>query len=122
MVETDLGQATIVYEGPDGDTVERTVQNEYVVYFQDHWMIKTGEDDEGRDLVQRIPHNRVYHVERTVEQFEREVSSIRNQVQSMADDLRSMLLGDEGRTTQYGEQGESEPIRIDVEDETQDEQ
>ncbi|MFC4448007.1 hypothetical protein [Halorussus aquaticus] len=119
MVEEDLGEATITYEGPDGDTVEKNVQNEHVAYFQDHWMVKTGEDDEGRDLVRRIPASRVYHVERTVEQFEREVETLRDQVQSVADDLRSKLLGSGGGGsggsggTDRG--GESETLHIDVE-------
>ena len=117
MVEQDLGEATIVYEDADGETVEKTVQNEYVAYFQDHWMVKTGEDEQGRDLVRRIPTQRVYHVERTVEQFEQEVKTLRDQVQSVADDLRSKLLGGQsggstaGRTTGGG----TESISIDVE-------
>ncbi|UPV74724.1 hypothetical protein M0R89_01315 [Halorussus limi] len=120
MVEEDLGEATIVYEGPDGETVEKNVQNEHVAYFQDHWILKTGEDDEGRDLVRRIPASRVYHVERTVEQFEEEVSTLRDQVQSVADDLRTRLLGGgssggDERTTRSESTNRSESISIDVE-------
>lgn len=119
MVEEDLGKATIVYEGPDGETESQTVQNEHVAYFQDHWILKTGEDDRGRDLVRRIPAERVYHVERTVEQFEEEVSTLRDQVESVADDLRTRLLGgdsggsgDERSTTESASRSES--ISIDV--------
>jgi len=119
MVEEDLGEATIVYEGPDGETESQTVQNEHVAYFQDHWILKTGEDDHGRDLVRRIPASRVYHVERTVEQFEEEVSTLRDQVESVADDLRTRLLGggsggsgDERSTTESTSRSES--ISIDV--------
>ncbi|WP_101295352.1 hypothetical protein [Halegenticoccus soli] len=109
MVEEDLGQATIAYEDPDDGTVERTVQNEHVAYFQDHWIVKTGEDEQGRDLVRRIPYQRVYYVERSVEAFEEEVKTLRDQVQSVADGLRSKLLGG-------GEsRGESDVQRIDVE-------
>jgi hypothetical protein len=115
MVEEDLGEATIVYEAPDGETVEQNVQNEHVAYFQDHWILKTGEDDEGRDLIRRIPSERVYHVERTVEEFEKEVETLRDQVQSVADDLRSRFLGgDEGGRSDR-ESGGSERIDIDVE-------
>ncbi|WP_137285150.1 hypothetical protein [Halorussus salinisoli] len=113
MVEEDLGEATITYEGPDGETVEQTVENEHVAYFQDHWIVKTGEDDRGRDLVRRIPASRVYHVERTVEQFEREVETVRDQVQSVADDLRTKLLGGASSGTDRG--SESETLHIDVE-------
>ncbi|MFC7079926.1 hypothetical protein [Halorussus caseinilyticus] len=114
MVEEDLGEATITYEGPDGETETQTVQNEHVAYFQDHWIVKTGEDEQGRDLVRRIPASRVYHVERTVEQFEREVETLRDQVQSVADDLRSRFLG--GESSSGSDRGsETEAFRIDVE-------
>lgn len=109
MVDEDLGEATIVYEDPDEGTVERTVQNEYLAYFQDHWIVRTGEDDEGRDLVRRIPRSRVHYVERTVEEFEEEVSTLKNRVQSAADDLRSRLLGDD-------ESSERESITVSVAD------
>lgn len=117
MVHEDLGEATIVYEDADGETVEETVQNEHVAYFQDHWMVKTGEDEQGRDLVRRIPAQRVYHVERTVEQFEEEVKTLRDQVQSVADDLRSKLLGGQGSggATGRGSETETESISINVE-------
>lgn len=95
MVDEDLGQASIVYEDPDEGTVERTVQNEHIAYFQDHWIVRTGEDDEGLDVVRRIPRSRVHYVERSVEEFEEEVRTIRNRVQSAAEDLRSKLLGDD---------------------------
>ncbi|WP_435175207.1 hypothetical protein [Halorussus sp. AFM4] len=111
MVEEDLGEATITYEAPDGETAEKNVQNEHLAYFQDHWIVKTGEDDRGRDLVRRIPASRVYHVERTVEEFEREVETLRDQVQSVADDLRTKFLG-EGGGSDGSERTES--ISIDV--------
>ena len=96
MVERDLGQATIVYEDRDGEPQEKTVQNEHIAYFQDHWIIKTGEHERGQDIVRRIPAQRVYHVERSVEQFEQEIKTIRDQVQSVADDLRSKIMGGGG--------------------------
>jgi len=37
MVEREFGEATVVYDDPGEDgPSELTVQNEYVVYFQDH--------------------------------------------------------------------------------------
>jgi len=105
MVETDLGRATIVYEGPDGEPVEYTVDNEHVAYFQDHWIVRTGEDEEGDDVVRRIPAYRVYHVERTVEQFEEEVRSLLDPVQSVADQV-----GREVRTLQDQVQSVTEQL------------
>ncbi|WP_439027456.1 hypothetical protein [Haloarchaeobius sp. DT45] len=113
MVDRELGEAVIVYDDPDGETVEKTVANEHVAYFQDHWMLKTGESD-GRDLVRRIPIQRVHYVERSVDAFEQEVGTLRDQVQSVADDLRSKLLGGgDGRRDQ-----EEDVVRIDVMEDT----
>lgn len=122
MVEEDLGEATIAYDGPDGETVEETVENEHIAYFQDHWILRTDEDEQGRDRVRRIPAQRVYYVERTVEEFEEEVKTVRDQVQSVADEIRSKLLGGPGEgggegIISGGERGsdETEVYRIDVE-------
>lgn len=90
-LERDIGQATIVYEHPEEGTTERTVENEQIVYFQDHWLLKAGEDEEGNDVVRRIPDHKVYYVERSVEKFEEEIKTLRNQVQSFAEDLRTKL-------------------------------
>ncbi|WP_135819902.1 hypothetical protein [Halostella litorea] len=117
----DLGEATIVYEGPDGDAVERTVDNDHIAYFQDHWIVKVDEeaeaadDDAGpsrsdSDTVRRIPAQRVYYVERSVEEFEEEVKTLKDQVQSFTEDLRSKFLGDDG-----GGGSDREPQRIEVE-------
>lgn len=92
-LERDIGEATIVYDEPEEDAVRKTVPNEHIVYFQDHWIIKAEEDEEGNDIVRRIPARRVHYVERSVEEFEEEVKTIRNQVQSFADTLRSKLPG-----------------------------
>ncbi|MFC6992062.1 hypothetical protein ACFQH3_10030 [Haladaptatus sp. GCM10025707] len=108
MVENDLGQATIVYESADGKT-EQTVDNEHVAYFQDHWIIKTGEDEEGNDTIRRIPHTRVYHVERNVEEFEDEMETLKDRVQSFTDDLRNRLMGDEERR-------DDDPVHVDIKD------
>jgi hypothetical protein len=90
-LDEDIGEATIVYEHPEEGTVEKEVPNEHIAYFQDHWLIKTGEDDQGRDLVRRIPAGRVHYVERTVERFEEEVKTLKDQVQSFAKDIRTKL-------------------------------
>ncbi|WP_049923635.1 hypothetical protein [Halopiger djelfimassiliensis] len=90
-LERDLGEATIVYEDPHDETVSKTVPNEHVAYFQDHWIIKTDEDEQGHDIVRRIPARRVHYVERSVEQFEEEVQTLVDQVQSFAADLRTKI-------------------------------
>lgn len=119
MVDEDLGAARIVYEDPDEGTVERNVQNEHVAYFQDHWIVRTGEDDDGNDVVRRIPTRRVHYVERSVEEFEEEVKTLRNRVQSAAEDLRSRLLGDDDE--RGGEaRGDDEPVRVEVDDKRSD--
>lgn len=126
MEEADLGKATILYEAPGGETVEETVDNEHVVYFQDHWIVKTDEHGEGHDVIRRIPAERVYFVERNVEEFEDEVRTLLDEVQSFAEGisrevetirdrvekLPTGLLRGSDRT----EDVESDPLRIDIED------
>lgn len=90
-LERDMGEATIVYEVPDEDTIRKTVPNEHVAYFQDHWIIKMDEDETGADIVRRIPTRRVHYVERSVEEFEEEVSTLIDQIQSFAKDLRTKI-------------------------------
>ena len=132
MTDAELGEATIVYETPDGDTEEMTVDNEHVAYFQDHWIVRTDEDEEGRDTVRRIPATRVYYVERDVEAFEEEMQTLRNQVQSLANDLggevrtlrdriESVAAGLQERRSGDGEASdeavdreEAQPIEIEV--------
>lgn len=109
-LEHELGQATIVYESPDEETVRKTVPNEHIAYFQDHWLVKSEEDEQGNDIVRRIPSERVYYVERSVEEFEDEVKTIRNQVQSVADNLRSKLPGGDDDTG-----GDAHPIEVKLE-------
>ena len=115
MTEEELGQATIVYEDPNEGTVEKQIDNEHVAYFQDHWILKTDEQD-GQDIVRRIPLQRVYYVERSVEEFEEEVATVRNQVESLAGNLRERLFGSE----QQNESSE-ESLSIDVGDDSNDE-
>jgi hypothetical protein len=136
MEELELGKATILYEDPDDETVEETVDNEHVAYFQDHWIVKTGEHEEGHDVVRRIPAERVYFVERNVEAFEEEVKTLRDQVQSVADDIGTEVrtlrdrmervtgglqkgLGGRGDEPADDEE-EVHPIEIEVEDEQRD--
>ena len=106
MADDQHGEATIVYEDPHEGTVEETVGNEHIAYFQDHWIVRTGATDEG-DVVRRIPHDRVHYVERTVDEFRAEVNTLTNQVESFAEELRERFLG--------SDDGTDEPHRIDVE-------
>ena len=73
MADPDVGTATIVYDDPDEGTMEREVENENVVYFDDHWLIKVGENDEGDDVVRRIPRERIHYVERSIDELEKKV-------------------------------------------------
>ncbi|AKU08021.1 MULTISPECIES: hypothetical protein [Haloferax] len=114
MTDTDLGTAVIVYDDPDEGTVEKRVENENIAYFQDHWIVKLDEDAGGNDVVRRIPIQRVHYVERSVEEFETEVKTLRNQVESFAKNLQSSLLG--GRDDADADAQTEEPQRIEVED------
>ena len=120
MANTELGTAVIVYEDPEEGTVERTVQNERIAYFQDHWIVKLDEDEAGNDVVRRIPLQRVHYVERSVEAFEEEVGTLRSQVESFAEDLRSTLLGRREEPAAEGGVGAApdrgEPERIEIDD------
>jgi len=115
MEEVELGQATIVYEGPDGETVETTVDNEEIVYARDHWHVRTGTDEDGNDLMKQIPKERVHRVDRTVEKFEDQAGTVRRRVESLASDLRERIpvdVGDGGRReTMRPETGQEEEAR-----------
>ena len=122
MVERNLGQATIVYEDRNGEPEEKTVENEHIAYFQDHWIVTTGEHERGHDVVQRIPAQRVYHVERSVEQFEQEIATLRDQVQSVAEDLRTRILGggsSGGLTSDASRSQHRKSRRVEVQESTQ---
>jgi len=82
--DPELGQATIVFDDPDGETTKRVVDNEHIVYFQDHWQLKTGTDADGNDVIRRIPRQRVHYVERSVEEFQ-------DRVDAMIDQARKRL-------------------------------
>ena len=110
-LDEDLGEATIVYEDPDEGTVEKTIPNEHVAYFQDHWIMKTDEDDHGHDIVRRIPARRVHYVERSVEEFEAEVRTLFDRVESVASRLQTKIpIGGSGSE----ERSQTEPYRINV--------
>jgi hypothetical protein len=110
VADEDLGTASIVYDLPAEGTVEWTGQNEHLVYFQDHWLIKLEETAEG-DVIRRIPRNRVHYVERSVEEFEAEIESVQNRVRSVADDLQSKVLGDESKDREPVRRAENEGDR-----------
>jgi len=126
MDDIELGQATIVYEDEDGVT-EETVSNEQVVYARDHWMIRTGTDDEGNDLMRQIPATRVYHVNRNVERFEEQAKTVRHRVETLASDLRERLpmdIGEGDRRSRRGRSGERdvEPTTVPIEESESDDE
>jgi len=71
----DTGTAIIVYDDPDGEVIEREVENDDIVYFDDHWLLKVGINDEGDDIVRRVPRERVHYVERSIDELEKKVES-----------------------------------------------
>jgi hypothetical protein len=112
MDELELGQATITYDDHDGETVTKTVDNEEIVYARDHWMVKTGTDEDGNDLMHQIPRERVHHVARSAEEFEDQIDTVRHRVESIASDLRERIpvdIGDGGRGSRGDAHGEGPP-------------
>jgi hypothetical protein len=79
LSDPELGRATIVFDDPDGEKTSREVDNEHIVYFQDHWQLKIGTDEQGNDVVRRIPRQRVHYVERSVEEFQDRVDAMINE-------------------------------------------
>lgn len=115
-LERDVGAATIVYDDPDDGTTEKTVPNEHIAYFQDHWIIKTNEDEQGHDIVRRIPATRVHYVERSVEEFEEEVQTLVDQVQSFAADLRTKIPVGSGDSEKQRDDEAVQPINVSIDD------
>jgi hypothetical protein len=125
QIDRETGTATIVYDHPEEGTIEQTVANEQIVYVQDHWAFTSGTDENGNDLVRRVPHTRVHYVERSVQEFEEEIKTIRRRVESIADEVRQKLpvnlgQGGEGRGRTRGsgsdEVHRTSPQPISVED------
>ena len=112
--DLDIGHATIVYEHPEEGTVETQVQNELIVYFQDHWILKRESETGDGDIVRRIPSRRVHYVDRSVEEFEEEVATRFDQVQSYLAELQSKLPINRSEERQ-------DPHRIDIGDEEREE-
>ncbi|RJT08109.1 hypothetical protein [Halococcus sp. IIIV-5B] len=81
MDDPQLGQATIVYDDPDEGKIETVVDNEFIAYFDDHWLVKVGEDGDGNDVVRRIPKERVHYVERSVEEFQDKIDKLADEAQ-----------------------------------------
>ena len=125
MDELELGQATITYDHPEEGTVTETVDNEELVYARDHWMLKTGTDEDDNDLMHQIPRDRVHHVARSVEQFEEQTQTVRHRVESIAGDLRDRLpvdIGDggqRGRGDAHGEDPPSDSTTVQIETESE---
>jgi hypothetical protein len=119
MDEIQLGQATIVYEEEDDGRTETKVDNEELVYARDHWMLRSGSDEQGNDQMRQIPRDRVYYVERNVEKFEEEAATVRHRVESLARDLREKVpvdVGGGGGRRKRSTTSETEPTRVPVEE------
>lgn len=74
-MDTDIGTASITYETSDGVT-EKRVDNERIAFVDDHWVVWEANEDDDGGTVQRIPRDRVYGVEREVDELERTVENI----------------------------------------------
>jgi hypothetical protein len=118
MNELELGQATIIYDDPESGTVTETVDNEDLVYVRDHWMVKTGTDEDGNDLMHQIPRDRVHHVTRNAEAFEEQIQTVRHRVESIASDLRERLPVDIGEGGRRGGEPPSESTTVQIETES----
>jgi len=116
MTDLALGRATIVYDDPEEGVVRETLDNEEVVYVRDHWMVKTGTDEDGNDLLKQIPRDRVHRVDRTVERFEEEAGTVRQRVESIASDLRERIPVAGGESDRR-ERADEEAKTITIEDE-----
>ena len=88
MTDAELGTATIVYETPDGELDEVTVDNEHIAFFQQHWLFAYDIDDEGNDIVRRVPHGRVHYVERSVEELESTFETTVDKAKDKLEDIR----------------------------------
>ena len=86
--QASLGSATIVYESPDGDREEHTVDNDRITYFQGHWLFAYGTDDDGNDIVRRVPRERVHHVERSVEEIEESFATVIDKARGKLEAIR----------------------------------
>jgi hypothetical protein len=84
----ELGTATITYETETGELEAATVENDHIAYFQDHWLFAYGTDDDGNDIVRRVPTERVYHVERSVEELESTFDTAVDKAKDTIEELR----------------------------------
>jgi len=85
--EPELGTATIVYETPGENDERVTVDNDRIAYFQDHWLFAYGTDEDGNDVVRRVPKEQVYYVERSVEELEETFESSLEKAKGKLEDL-----------------------------------
>ena len=83
-----LGSATIVYETAEADREEHTVDNDRIAYFQGHWLFAYGTDDDGNDIVRRVPRERVHHVERSVEEVEDSFATVIDRAKGKLEAIR----------------------------------
>ncbi|MFP8951936.1 hypothetical protein ACLI4Z_03020 [Natrialbaceae archaeon A-arb3/5] len=85
--DLELGRATIVYETADDEIERVTVDNDRIAYFQDHWLFEYGTDDDGNDVIRRVPKDRVRYVERSVEEIEDTFESIIDRTRGKLEEL-----------------------------------
>ncbi|SEP81015.1 hypothetical protein [Natrinema salaciae] len=86
--EPELGTATIVYETPGENDERVTVDNDRIAYFQDHWLFAYGTDEDGNDIVRRVPKERVHYIERSVEEIEETFESGLEKAKGKLEELR----------------------------------
>jgi hypothetical protein len=57
--------AQIVYDGPDGVERLQDIEEEDLWYHADtgYWVVKMAEEEEGMNVLRRIPDTKVYYVE-----------------------------------------------------------
>jgi len=56
--------------------------------FQDHWLFAYGTDDDGNDVVRRVPKESVHYVERSVEEIEETFESGLEKAKGKLEELR----------------------------------
>ncbi|ELZ18765.1 hypothetical protein C477_09639 [Haloterrigena salina JCM 13891] len=86
--DLELGKASIVYETATGDLERATVDNDRIAYFQDHWLFAYGTDEDGNNVVRRVPKERVRYVERSVEEIEETFESGIEKAKGKIEELR----------------------------------
>jgi hypothetical protein len=74
-MDTNIGTAVIRYDTPDG-LVEERVDNERIAFVDDHWVLWEADEQSDGGTIRRIPRDRVFEVERDVEELEQTVEGL----------------------------------------------